>query len=697
MLPMARLTAQQAFDRAIEHHQHDRLNEAEELYRQVLALQPAHIDATHLLGALKHQQGRNDLAADLFRKSITLRPNFPEAHNNLGLALSALGQLEEAVAAYRNAVRLRPDYPSALHNLGVALQCRGEFDEAIAACRRAIALRPEYVEAYNNLGNALKGKGAIDEAITALRQAVTLRPSYALAHSNLGNALKDKGYLGEAIESLRMAIALNPTLPEAHYNLGNVLCENGEPDEGIAAYRRAIALRPGFAHCHSNLGNALKSVGQLDAAIASYRQAISLSSDFVIPHSNLIFAMHSHASVDNRSIAAELVCWNQQHGEPLRRFIQTHPNDRDPHRRLRIGYTSADFWAHASAHFLIPLLESHDRGQIEMFCYSDVRRPDAVTQRLQRRADHWRHIVGLSDERVAEQIREDKIDILVDLKLHTQDNRLLVFAQKPAPVQATWLGFPHSTGLSTIDYRLSDWYLDPVDVDESAYSESIVRLPGCFWCYDPLDERDIPVNASPAGNSGVVTFGCLNQSYKINDGMLSLWGQVLHQVRDSKILLMVPAGSQRERISDRLALQGIDPARIEFVSRLSRRNYMELYQRIDVCLDCFPYNGHTTSLDSYWMGVPVVTLAGHTTCSRAGWSQLSNLGLTELAGHTAEQFVNIAVELARDLPRQRVLRSTLRQRMEHSPLMDAPRFARNFEVAYRQMWRKWCAATTSQD
>jgi protein O-GlcNAc transferase len=340
-------------------------------------------------------------------------------------------------------------------------------------------------------------------------------------------------------------------------------------------------------------------------------------------------------------------------------------------------------------------MQNHGHQEAEVFCYSQVREPDAFTHRLQQLSGHWRSTVGFTDEQVCKQVREDQIDILVDLKLHTPNNRLLVFALKPAPVQVTWLGYPGSTGLSTIDYRLSDPYLDPLDMDETIYSEKTIRLPDTFWCYHPLDGHDIPVNALPAQNAGTITFGCLNNFSKLNEGILALWAQVLRQVDGSRLLLLANRGAHQDRTRRFLSEREVDPQRVTFAPRQHRVDYFKLYHRVDVQLDSFPCNGHTTSLDSFWMGVPVVTLVGQTPFSRAGWSQLSNLGLTELAGHTPDQFVKIAVDLARDLPRLQTLRSTLRQRMEQSPLMDAPRFARNIEAAYRQMWRKWCETETA--
>ena len=650
------MTIHQAFELALGHHQCGRLGEAEALYRQILATEPRHARALHLLGVIAHQADRNDVAVDLIRQAIALDPDFPEAHYNLGIALKAKGQLDEAIAAYREAIALKPHYAEAHSNLGVALKAKGQLDEAIAAYRQAIALQPDHSETHSNLGNALREKGQLDEAISAFRQAITLTPRLPEAHSILASDLQDKGQLEEAIATYRQAIDLKPDLPEAH----------------------------------SDLGNAFKDQGQLDEAIASYRQAIALKPNYSEGHSNLVYTLHFHPGFDALAIAEEHRQWNQQHAEPLRQCIQPHPNDRSPERRLRIGYVSPDFRAHVVGYNMLPLLANHDRDHFEIFCYAQVTRPDALTEHFRASAQHWRSTVGLADEQLAAQIREDRIDILVDLALHMAHNRLVVFARKPAPVQVTFAGYPGSTGLRTIDYRLSDPYLDPPDTDESIYSEQTVRLPHSFWCYDPLDCGDLRVNSLPAQGNGLITFGCLNNFGKINDAVLRLWASVLRAVPSSRLLLLAPEGSHRQHTLDVLGQEGVVHERIEFIARRPRRKYLELYHRIDLGLDTLPYNGHTTSLDSYWMGVPVVTLVGQTVVSRAGLSQLMNLKLPELISATPEEYVEIAVDLASDLPRLRYLRSTLRARMEASPLMDAPRFARDIEAAYRIMWRQWC-------
>ena len=374
----------------------------------------------------------------------------------------------------------------------------------------------------------------------------------------------------------------------------------------------------------------------------------------------------------------------------MARLIQPHSNDRSPDRRLRIGYVSPDFRDHAESFFTAPLLAAHDHQDFEIYCYSDVVQPDPVTTRLGSYADVWRGITGLSDDRVAELVRQDRIDILVDLTMHMARNRLLVFARKPAPVQACWLAYQGTTGLSTMDYRITDPHIDPPGLTDDCYAEESIRLPDAFWCYDPRDGGS-EVGGLPAHGSGHITFGCLNNFCKVNASVLRLWAQVLRAVERSRLLILSGEGSHRQHTVEVLESEGVPRDRVSFVGKVPRPRYLELHHGIDIGLDTFPYTGQTTSLDAFWMGVPIVTIVGETAVSRAGRSLLVNLGLPELIAETPEQFVSIAVGLARDLPRLSELRATLRDRLRSSPLMDAPRFARNMEAAYREMWRKWCA------
>jgi predicted O-linked N-acetylglucosamine transferase (SPINDLY family) len=451
-----------------------------------------------------------------------------------------------------------------------------------------------------------------------------------------------------------------------------------------------VELKPDLAEAHSSLGGALGAQGQIEEAITCFRRALHLKPDDPEVHSNLLISLYCSPGSDARTLYAEHLQWNRQYAEPLAKSSPAHPNGRSPDRRLRIGYVSPDFRDHVDSYFIVPLLSNHDHGPFEIFCYAQVARPDAVTQRLRGYADVWRDIVGLSDAQVADLVRHDRIDILVNLKLHTANNRLLAFARKPAPVQVAWLGYPGTTGLSTMDYRLTDPYLDPPGLFDDAYSEESLRLPDAFWCYDPLTDRP-PVNPLPALGSGAVTFGCLNNFWKVNDGCLELWARVLRAVPGSRLLLMAPQGAARDGVLARLDREGVVAARVAFADRRPRPEYLELYHRIDFCLDTLPYNGHTTSLDAFWMGVPTLTMPGRTAVGRAGVCLLRNLGLPELIAADPEDLARIAAEWAADLPRLSQLRATLRDRLEDSPLMDAPRFARNVEAAYRLMWQRWCA------
>jgi predicted O-linked N-acetylglucosamine transferase (SPINDLY family) len=484
-------------------------------------------------------------------------------------------------------------------------------------------------------------------------------------------------------------VRLQPHSAQAHNNLAFALRLSNSADEAITEFNRAIQIRPDFAEAHSNLGNALIDVGQFDQAITSHRQAVRLNPDDAKEHSNLVFLLHYHPAYDARMIHEELRRWNQRHAEPLKKLIQPHANNRDPDRRLRVGYVSPDFREHPVGQNLLPLLREHDRRQMEIFCYSNVLRPDARTDQLRGYADVWRSIVGLPDSQVVSQIRQDGIDILVDLALHSANNRLLVFAHKPAPVQVTYLGYCGSTGMDAMDYRLSDPYLDLSDSDLTIYSEQTIRLPETYWCYGVAGPTPDP-SPPPAVAAGYVTFGCLNNIVKVSPPALDLWAEILQAVPRSRLFVHCRPGTRLDAMRERFAGKGISPDRLEFPNWQPWLEYVQTYGRIDIALDPFPWGGGITTCDALWMGVPVVSLAGPTAVGRGGASILANVGVPELVARTPEQYVRIAAALAGDLPRLAELRRTLRARMQASPLMDAPRFARNFEAAYRQMWRNWC-------
>jgi protein O-GlcNAc transferase len=605
------------------------------------------------------------------------------------------GRLSEAEALYAQAVRQRPDHAEALHLWGIVAQQLGHSRDALDRISRAAVLRPEAADFQSNLGMVLVSVGRSDEAINAFNRAVTLKPDYAEAYNNLAVALKQRGRIDESIAASRRAIELRPKFPEAWSALGVALDAKGLPDEAIAAQRRALLLRPDFAAALTNLANSLMNTGRMTEAIGNFARAASLQPDDAQYQSNLLRAALYDPGADAQMILREHQAWGRRQMQRLPGGAGDHHNDPSPERRLRVGYVSADFREHVVGQNLLPLLREHDRKNVEVFCYASVRAPDGMTEQFRRLAGAWRDIRDLSDDAAAEMIRADRIDILIDLGLHTAHNRLPVFARKPAPVQVSYLGYCGTTGLPTIGYRLTDPYLDPPGRYDADYSEQSIRLPRTYWCYESRGPTHEP-GPLPAVSAGHVTFGSLNHPCKLSPAALALWSRVVAAAPGSRILIHTDSGSQRKAAREHLAAVGIGPDRIAFVPRQPWPLYVRTFDQLDIALDALPFGGGITTCDALWMGVPVVTLRGATSVGRGACSILSNVGLPELIGATQEDFVRIAVELASDLPRLSALRAGLRQRMERSPLRDAQGFARDVEAAYRQMWQEWCRQHTGQ-
>ncbi|CAE6758345.1 tetratricopeptide repeat protein [Paraburkholderia nemoris] len=658
-----------------------------EIHTSLLALEPGHVDALNNLGNCHRQLGDLHAAEAAYRRAIAAQPDDANALTNLGTLLEAHGRLEEAVVQLEAAVRVAPDSPCSLVNLGVALHRRGEFVRSAALLTHALELDPVFPEAAYNLANALHALGRRSEAVSHYRRAIEQAPTHADAYNNLGIVLQESGSHEDAEHAFGAAIRLRPGFVAALNNAATLMRTLGRIAEAESHLHEALAVDPHHSVTHNNLGNVLKDQGRLDDGIDCYRRALTCDPYNVVAHSNLVYALSFQAE-HPQPLLDESRRWSARHEAPYRGSREPHPNDATPSRRLRIGYVSPDFRDHCQTLFTLPLLSHHDHEQFEVFCYASVTRPDDLTQRVAAHADVWRDVRAVDDERLAQMIRDDRIDILIDLTMHMADGRPLLFARKPAPVQIAWLAYPGTTGIDAIDYRFTDPWLDPVGSD-AWYSEVSIRLPHSFWCYDAL--TDTPeVNALPALSNGYPTFGCLNNPCKLSDATFRLWGDVMREVADARLLLMAPSGAARALLLQRLGHHGIAEERVSFTSFRPRADYLRTYHQIDVGLDTFPYNGHTTSLDSYWMGVPVVTRVGGTSVGRAGLSQLENLGLRDLAVDSDAQFVETAVQLVRDLPRLSAMRASLRARLAASPLMDGARFARHVEAAYRHVWGTWC-------
>lgn len=748
----------QWLNQALQHHHAGQLAQAEALYRQILQHAPNHAEAWHLLGVLAYQAKNYAVAVELinqaiqrnptvpffynnlgnalseqqqfeeaitcYQRALTLHPQFAEAHHNLGNVFNKQNQLAQAVACYQRALQLNPNYLEAYHSLGIALDKQGMWEAAVSYLRQALQLNPQYVEAHNSLGNVLKKQGEGAQAEACFQQALRWNPHYVEAHYNLGNLWREQGQLDSAWECYQQAVKLrpefaeawvglgeilveqghgaltyfqqalkvNPTCVEAIGNLGNLFLEQSQLSEAIVCYQQILTLQPEEARTHNNLGNAWVKSGHIQEALKSYQRALQIEPSYVTAHSNWLLALNYVDNYEAAEIFAEHQKFDAQHVIPRQHLIQ--PIHRRPHRPLKIGYISQDFRKHSVAYFIEPILAHHDHRQFKIYGYYNYLQQDEVTHRLQRLADVWVNCYYLSDKTLVERIRADQIDILVDLMGHTGRNRILIFAHRPAPIQVTYLGYSNTTGLSTMDYRITDSYTDPPGLAEPLSSETLVRMPHSYFCYSPGDETLSMPTSPPVLDNGYLTFGSFNNYAKLSPTLLALWAQILQAVPHSKLL--VKAGSLKNQatqqaLRDFFTQWGIASERLliaDFVPAM--QTHLSSYHQVDVALDSYPYNGATTTCETLWMGVPVVTLVGKTHVSRMGLSILATSGLTELIAETPQTYVAICVKLANDLEYLQTLRKTLRERLKKSPLMAAAAFTHQLENEYHTMWQTWC-------
>jgi protein O-GlcNAc transferase len=719
---------------AVKQHRAGKLDEAARLYAAALAIDPNHADALHLSGVLAHQQGRHAAAVDVISRAIKRAPSIPDFHHSRGLAHRAAGDLAAAEADFAKAAALNPNYVEAWLNLGITRLQRNDPRQALTAFERAAKLNDANAEIRGYLGTAQLRVGLLDAAVASLKRAAALDPNFAEAHYNLGVAYDRLGDAQAAEAAFRKAIDANPfylkpwnnlgvllhkqhRLVEARAyferaithagpesrdtaelwnNLANVLDEVGLVEASLQAYERAVTLAPNDARFQVNFGSALMGIGQVNPAQIHFARARELDPTYAVANCGMLGLLYTGGDPQAPLVAA--AAWAKSLDLPP---PAPYANSRDPDRRLKVGYVSPDFCEHSVAYFSEPVLAAHDPAQIEVFCYAEVKSPDQVTDRFRGlvsdpKSTHWRDTIGMTDEALAAAIRADGIDILIDLAGHTVGSRLLVFAAKPAPIQATWLGYPATTGLPQIDWWITDALADPPGLTENQYSEKLLRLPGGFNCYRPLGDAP-QVGPLPADASGRVTFGSFNHAAKLRDKVLDLWADILRRVPDSRLLLKhrgfkYPA--VRHDYAQGFDRRGIPSDRVDLVSYIEEsRGHLDAYNRIDIALDPFPYNGTTTTCEALWMGVPVVTLAGNTHHARVGLSLLTRLGLADLVADTAESYVEIAAALAADRARLRTLRASLRSRMAASPLCDGRALAADLETALRKIWRDWCQTT----
>ena len=663
-------------------------------------------------------------ACGLYRQAVAQAPEYPKAHVNLGIGLEALGDLDGAIASHERALASAPADPFANYNLGKLLYGRGELPRASEMLARALQSRPDFPEARIVLAlvhlsqgklthaateleaalrqrpddfgalfhyaAALRALNRLDEAREVLKRAIALDAKNADAHAALSDVLAAQGDLIGATAELEVVLAQRPGWADAHFNYGTLLRRQLRLEEAENAFRRAIAAQPGHAGAYRMLGEALLAQCRSEEAFEAYHIARQQNPhDFGLESAEL-FGLFGSERVSDEELFARHAAFGKrlEAANPQRTSFA---NSRDPSRRLRIGYLSGDFRYHVVTLFMLPVLERHDRASFEVYCYSTADSADSYTRQIAAAADAWRPVAGQSPAQIAEAIAADAIDILVDLSGHSGTLQLATMARRPAPVQATWLGYLSTTGLKRIHYRITDGFADPPGATDRYHTESLVRLPHSQWCYRPF--LSPPVTAvPPSAKNGFLTFGAFHQAVKISSAARRLWAEILAQVPDSRLLVVgVAQGRAQDDLLRDLTGARVSRERIRCVPYAPLEEYLRLFGEVDIALDSLPFSGGTTSCDTLWMGVPIVTVPGSRSVSRSASSVVSNVGLTEWVASSPEDYVRRAVRFAGERERLAELRGSMRSRMAASPLMNEARFVRDLEQAYREMWRRWCA------
>ena len=690
------MSSSKLYQTALDLHRNGLLAEAEAHYRRLLGTEPRHADALHLLGVLCHQTARHDEAIDLIGKAIQLKPGSADFLNNHGLALRAAGRLEDAIRSYQAAIQITPADPDLHNNLGNVYQELKQFEQAAGCYRRVFRAFPRDAEvksalchALQALGNQCQEAGQYAQAQACYEEAVQLAPNDAALHYNLGNALRQLGKPTEAATCYRSALRLMPDDADSHNNLGNVLRELGVLDEAIACYEQALRLNPALYHAQVHLLHQKQHMCDwrgLEAGIAQIRDWVtSVPQAQISPFAFL--AMPGTTAAEQLRCAKNWVANRYQQlmaqGEQLN-FSHARP----ARSKLRIGYLSGDFRLHPLAFLITELIELHDRNHFEIFAYSyaaDDQTPER--QRLQQAFYHFDDIRPLSTQEAAQKIHADQIDILVDLTGFTHGSRTSILALRPAPIQASWLGFPGTMGAPFIDYLISDAFITPPD-QAGHYSEKLLLLPDC---YQPND-RKRPIGAMPSrAASGLpdraFVFCCFNQSFKIMPHVFEIWMRLLKAVPDSVLWLLECNRWAKANLYREAEARGIDANRLIFAPRVPIEQHLARHALADLFLDTLPYNAHTTTSDALWMGLPVLTCVGDTFAGRVAGSLLQAAQLPELITYSLPEYEACAIQLATDADKLNGIRHKLAQDKRHLALFDTDRFTQHLEQCYQTMWQ----------
>lgn len=686
--------------KAIAHRTAGRYDKARRNLQRALDAAPHHAGTHHELGLLTSKADGPGPAVPHFVAALRAEPEQPRYWLALAVTLLVLNRLDEARALmvqFRSrdiaddaSRAILKDFADHAFARGQERYSAGDLAAAETLADLVIGLDETHANATHLAGAIAAGKGRHQQAFDLFSIAIYREPENAGYFSSLGAVLIAMGDYTGAVSALERAVALNPNLAIAHSNLSGVYQRVSHHSAAMTHAGRAVALDPSLSNAHNNLGCSLKSLGRLPEALASFDRALATDPTHITAHSNRLFTKLYAEGVPHADYAADARSFSARFADPLLRR-RPFANDRDPERRLRIGFVSGDLCTHAVARFIEPFLRHLDRTQFEARAYMTQAAEDAVSARLRTLFDGWHNITGLDDDEAADLIESEKIDILVDLSGHSAGHRLLVFARKPAPVQVSYLGHPATTGLRAMDYRLTDHGLDVPGQTESLHTETLWWLPGVSATYEPPEGVPPARERAPFEDNGFITFGVMNRFEKIGDGALQAWAEILRLLPDAQLFMVVGDVETleiRAQVENRLSKAGLPIDRVRLHPRTTT-GYFQLYHQFDIALDSFPYNGGTTSCDTLAMGVPFIALRGSHAVARVGSSLLATVGLEELAAETPEDYVARTVALARDPERLRALRSGLREQVFDSPLMDHARFAQEMGEAFRSMWKRW--------
>jgi len=649
--------------------------------KDLITRYPEHFFAWKVLSCVLHDQGQYQQAIEGFERSLKLNSRDFESFNNLGNTYLDLKQFDKAREMYSQAIFLNPKYSTAHHNLANVLMKSGELEGSIASYIQAISLDPTLVVAHFNMGTVLSVLGKHKEAVNCYINALKLQPAHAQSHFGLAVALQKLHFWPDAIASYKRAIELKPDYAEAHSNYGNLLYLQGDLKSAQSSLRMAISLAPGLTQAQCNLGSTQIALGQIEEAVVSYQHALQVSPDSIEIFSNLLFSMHFGNRWSMQEIYDYHLKWSQRFELPkLAQPALYQSNQLKAGKRPRIAFISPDLYGHPVTLFLRPLIANWPHERLELVFYASVKRPDDATHWFQQQSNLWVDISGMNDEQAAHRIAQDEVDALIELSGHTGENRLSILAHRPAAVQASWLGYFDTTGMQSVDYLIADSMCVTPQM-EPFFTEKVLRLPDNFVCFDPTIHAP-EVSELPVSSKGHITFGSQNQLAKVTDEVLDLWAKVLQQTPQSRLMFQAKAFNDPEvvtRYRGEFAQRGIESLRIDFIAGCTRQQILKNYCNVDISLDPFPCAGGTTTCESLWMGVPVVTLLGDRFSGRHSASHLSTVGLSQLIAQDPKQYLKIVRDLCADLPGLAKLRAGLREQMRISPMCDGPRFAKNFE------------------